>query len=157
MESVGPVLLRPGKVGSQQIADVIGALPIAPDRNAPRASGTLASHYAPDIPVALVPTDKLLPTLVRLENRGCQVALLHFSSLPAERKMALKEEIGLFCASEVYAHQLYASLRKLDKSGADVIVIEATPDTDVWKGVNDRLARAACNGQGIIERLLESS
>ncbi len=71
--------------------------------------------------------------------------------------MALKEEIGLFCASEVYAHQLYASLRKLDKSGADVIVIEATPDTDVWKGVNDRLVRAACNGQGIIERLLESS
>ena len=157
MESVGPVLLRPGKIGSQQIADVIGVLPIAPDHNAPRASGTLASHYAPDIPVALVPTDKLLPTLVRLENRGCQVALLHFSSLPAERKMALKEEIGLFCASEVYAHQLYASLRKLDKSGADVIVIEATPDTDVWKGVNDRLARAACNGQGIIGRLLEPS
>ena len=155
MESVGPVLLRPGKIGSKQIAEVIGILPKAPDRDAPRASGTLASHYAPSIPVAVISSDRLLRTLVRLENRGCRVALLHFSSLPAERKMALTAEIGLFCAFEVYAHQLYASLRKLDQSGADVIVVEATPDTEVWKGVNDRLARAACHVQSIVERLLE--
>lgn len=156
MDSVGPVLLRPGKIGLQQIADVIGTLPQMPDYDAPRASGTLASHYAPSTPVALVSPDKLSQTLVRLENRKCRVALLHFSSLSAERKMALKGEIGLFCAAEVYARQLYASLRQLDEVGADVIVVERTPDTEVWKGVNDRLSRATYYGQSVLDQLLES-
>ena len=47
----GPVLLRPGQISAQQIADVIGQLPAAPDQAAPRASGTLESHYAPRTPV----------------------------------------------------------------------------------------------------------
>ncbi len=157
MESVGPVLLRPGRIDSKQIAEVIGMLPNMPDRNAPRASGTLASHYAPGTPVVLVASDKLLQTLVRLESKGYQVALLHFSSLPAERKMTLREEIELFCSSDVYAYQLYASLRKLDKVGADVIVVETTPNTEAWNGVNDRLTRAAYDSQGMIDRLITNS
>ena len=45
-----PVLLRPGVLTPQQLSDVCGvavATPITPDAEAPRASGTLASHYAP--------------------------------------------------------------------------------------------------------------
>jgi L-threonylcarbamoyladenylate synthase len=50
----GPVLLRPGHISAQQIADVIGMLPAAPDQAAPRASGTLESHYAPRTPVTML-------------------------------------------------------------------------------------------------------
>ena len=47
MASHGPVLLRPGRITPEQIAAVIGIMPALPDAAAPRASGTLASHYAP--------------------------------------------------------------------------------------------------------------
>ncbi|WP_217619362.1 Sua5/YciO/YrdC/YwlC family protein, partial [Achromobacter sp. GbtcB20] len=52
LASHGPVLLRPGHVSAEAIAAVIDQLPSAPDAAAPRASGTLESHYAPHTPVA---------------------------------------------------------------------------------------------------------
>ena len=42
-----------------------------------------------------------------------------------------------------YAHDLYAHLRSLDTSGADLIVVEAPPADVAWDAVNDRLARAS--------------
>ncbi|MCZ4053094.1 L-threonylcarbamoyladenylate synthase [Oxalobacter sp. OxGP1] len=156
VDSVGPVLLRPGKIGASQIADVIGVMPKAPDGTAPRASGTLASHYAPGTPVAIVPSKRLFQTLELLENHHRKVALLHFSLLPAERKIALAGEVSLYCSPDIYAHQLYVALRNLDMVGADVLIVEETPQGETWKGVNDRLRRAAYNGQGVVERLIAS-
>lgn len=155
METVGPVLLRPGKINSLQIAEVIGRLPSMPDAAAPRASGTLASHYAPATPVVIVPEKELVRVLEELEKKNVRVALLHYSSLSSDRLQPLAAQTGLFCSPDVYSHQLYASLRELDSYQADVILVEGTPDTEAWKGVNDRLRRAAYNGQGIIEKWLE--
>ena len=45
--SGNPVLLRPGGIGVGELARVLGRAPEAPGMDAPRASGTLASHYAP--------------------------------------------------------------------------------------------------------------
>jgi hypothetical protein len=42
-----PVLLRPGGVTREDIAAIIGDMPRDRDADAPRASGTLAAHYAP--------------------------------------------------------------------------------------------------------------
>jgi L-threonylcarbamoyladenylate synthase len=43
----------------------------------------------------------------------------------------------------IYAHDLYANLRKLDDAGAKRILVEAPPRNPEWDAVNDRLARAA--------------
>ena len=154
IETAGPVLLRPGKIHSLQIAEVIGRMPEMPDAAAPRASGTLASHYAPLTPVVIVPEKDLTSVLKQLEKKNIRVALLHYSSLSSDRKQPLVKQTGLFCSPDVYSHQLYASLRELDRHRADVILVEATPDTEAWKGVNDRLRRAAYDGQGILEKWL---
>ena len=154
IETAGPVLLRPGKIHSLQIAEDIGRMPEMPDAAAPRASGTLASHYAPLTPVVIVPEKDLTSVLKQLEKKNIRVALLHYSSLSSDRKQPLVKQTGLFCSPDVYSHQLYASLRELDRHRADVILVEATPDTEAWKGVNDRLRRAAYNGQGILEKWL---
>ena len=143
IETAGPVLLRPGKIHSLQIAEVIGRMPEMPDAAAPRASGTLASHYAPLTPVVIVPEKDLTSVLKQLEKKNIRVALLHYSSLSSDRKQPLVKQTGLFCSPDVYSHQLYASLRELDRHRADVILVAATPDTEAWKGVNDRLRRAA--------------
>jgi L-threonylcarbamoyladenylate synthase len=145
------VLLRPGQISAERIAEVLGDMPGMPDAEAPRASGTLESHYAPRTPVALVDHAVLGDTLGRLHERGRRVALLHHrpNAAPVAAQLALAEEAG------AYAHDLYAALRKMDDAHADLIVVETPPSTSAWQGVNDRLRRAAHDSAGMLNRLLD--
>ncbi|WP_312147521.1 L-threonylcarbamoyladenylate synthase, partial [Stutzerimonas kunmingensis] len=145
----GPVLLRPGHVSAEAIAAVIDQLPSAPDAAAPRASGTLESHYAPHTPVAMQDTASLAQTLARLHDAGRKVALIHYSDLPPTHAGE-----RLPATPEGFAHALYAALRAMDGKGADVILVEAPPQGGAWLGVNDRLRRAAHGSTGIVHGLL---
>lgn len=146
----GPVLLRPGHIGAAQIAAVIGAMPVAPDQTAPRASGTLESHYAPKAPVALVTGEQVQGTLNALAERGRKVALIHYSPLltRACAQHALPEDPA------GYAHGVYAALRAMDRTEAELILVETPPQDDNWLGVNDRLRRAAHGSTGILQDFL---
>jgi L-threonylcarbamoyladenylate synthase len=145
----GPVLLRPGHISPEAIAAVIDMLPAAPDEAAPRASGTLDSHYAPHTPVAMQEKLLLLETLSQLRAAGRKVALIHYSELPLAFSNA-----RLPPAPDGFAYSLYASLRAMDQVGADVILVEAPPQDSTWAGVNDRLRRAAHGSGGIVHGLL---
>lgn len=145
----GPVLLRPGQVSAEAIAAVIDRLPAAPDVAAPRASGTLESHYAPHTPVAMQEHGVLRQTLDALHALGRKVALIHYSDLPATHAAE-----RLPATPGGFAHALYAALRALDGQGADVILVEAPPQDGAWLGVNDRLRRAAHGSTGIVHGLL---
>jgi L-threonylcarbamoyladenylate synthase len=145
----GPVLLRPGQVSAEAIAAVIDRLPCAPDAAAPRASGTLESHYAPHTPVAMQDSATLKTTLAQLHDAGRKVALIHYSDLPRTHA-----EVRLAPNPNDFAHALYASLRAMDTTGADLILVEAPPQSDAWLGVNDRLRRAAHGSSGIVHGLL---
>jgi L-threonylcarbamoyladenylate synthase len=145
----GPVLLRPGHISADAIAAVIDAMPAAPDAAAPRASGTLESHYAPHTPVAMQTSAELAATLASLAARGRKTALIHYSGLGPSTS-----ELRLPASPEGFAHALYAALRSMDHTGADVILVEAPPTTPEWMGVNDRLRRAAHGSTGIVHGLL---
>lgn len=146
------VLLRPGQISAERIAEVLGTMPEMPDAEAPRASGTLESHYAPHTPVALVDRAMIDDTLRRLHERGRRVALLHHgvNAVPVAAQLALTAEAG------AYAHDLYAALRKMDEAHADLIMVETPPCTSAWQGVNDRLRRAAHDSAGIVNRMLDA-
>ncbi len=136
-----PMLLRPGGIGIDDLARVLGATPRAPDATAPRASGTLASHYAPHAPVRLVAPGALLREIAGMNSRGDRAAVLaHSDARPADFT-------GVWIAASAdaarYAHDLYANLRALDAPGVAAIVVERVPDTLQWLAVRDRLARAA--------------
>jgi L-threonylcarbamoyladenylate synthase len=148
----GPVLLRPGHISADAIAAVIGDLPSRPDSAAPRASGTLESHYAPHTPVAMQDTATLQGTLSGLHAAGRKVALIHYSALPATHA-----GIELPATPEGFAYALYAALRAMDGSGADVILVEAPPQDGAWLGVNDRLRRAAHGSTGIVHGLINNT
>jgi L-threonylcarbamoyladenylate synthase len=150
----GPVLLRPGHIGAQDIADVIGVMPNLPDQTAPRASGTLESHYAPKAPVALVDGAALPDTLARLAARGLKAAIIHYSVLPQGSAAAAHQHMPADAAG--YAFGLYAALRAMDQTGAELILVETPPQNDAWLGVNDRLRRAAFGSSGIVETFLQS-
>ena len=149
LASHGPVLLRPGQVSAEAIAAVIDRLPAAPDTAAPRASGTLESHYAPHTPVAMQDSATLKTTLGQLRLAGRKVALIHYSDLPDAHA-----DVRLPASPDGFAHALYASLRAMDTTGADLILVEAPPQDDAWLGVNDRLRRAAHGSSGIVHGLL---
>jgi L-threonylcarbamoyladenylate synthase len=152
LASHGPVLLRPGQVSAEAIAAVIDRLPAEPDAAAPRASGTLESHYAPHTPVAMQDSATLKTTLAQLQLAGRKVALIHYSELPGAHAA-----LRLPASPDGFAHALYASLRAMDTTGADLILVEAPPQDDAWLGVNDRLRRAAHGSSGIVHGLLNDT
>jgi L-threonylcarbamoyladenylate synthase len=142
-----PRLLRPGRITPEQIAAVSGVLPVLPELHgeragaAPRVSGSLASHYAPQTPVRLVATEQLPEVLRRLKEEGKRFGLLAHGPLAG---LAAPHSLRLLPANaEGYARGVYAALRELDQAGNELIVVEGVPPESAWAGVADRLRRAA--------------
>lgn len=135
-----PKLLRPGHVTPEQVEALTGIVVGAPDSAAPRVPGALESHYAPATPVCLVDADRLGDVVTRRQDAGERVAVLARSGRPV---LAAADWITAATDAVAYAHDLYAALRRLDACGADVILVEATPDGAEWAAIADRLRRAA--------------
>jgi L-threonylcarbamoyladenylate synthase len=133
------VLLRPGQITAARIAAVLGAEVELPDAAAPRAPGALDSHYAPRTPLYLVPAAELAARLGSL--RGQKVAVLARADAPSGLQGVHWQAAPRAVAG--YAHELYASLRRLDDLGCDLILVEAPPAVPEWHGVDDRLKRAS--------------
>lgn len=138
-----PVLLRPGAVTREDLATALGELPRDRDAAAPRASGTLAAHYAPRTALAIADAASLDAELGAPSN----IAVLALREAPPTANVT-----SWIAASEDparYGHDLYANLRALDASGAKRIVVEAPPRTAAWEAVNDRLDRAAAGSAAL--------
>ena len=154
LSSGKPVLLRPGAITPAQIAAVIGSAPLTRDQveTAPRASGTLASHYAPRTVLRLVEQRNLKSQADALLNAGKRVAVLAFAtqadsniSPPGVGVRAARRLVWITAQGGVedYARDLYANLRTLDAAGAAEILVEMPPKGPAWEAVRDRLSRAA--------------
>jgi L-threonylcarbamoyladenylate synthase len=135
-----PVLLRPGGIDAHDLQRVLGRAPEVAGDAAPRASGTLASHYAPRTPADLVGASALRAEILQLGARDESIAVL-------ARTVARPSDFaGVWLRAPAdaaaFAHDLYANLRTLDAANADVILIERVPDDDGWLAVRDRLERA---------------
>ena len=132
-----PALLRPGGITRGQVEAVLGKYLRDRDAHAPRASGTLESHYAPHTALTIASPSSVDAQLRMLSN----VAVL------AMREPAFDTRATYWIAASpdaaAYGHDLYANLRKLDATGAKLILVEAPPEGPAWEAVNDRLARAA--------------
>lgn len=130
-----PVVLRPGGITPAMLAEVLDVEPAFAGPGPVRASGTLESHYAPDTPVVLASSAEIKahPT------RGARTAamVLHEAALDVAVAVQMPRD------AEAYAHDLYATLRRLDREDVDVILVEMPPDIGPWQAVCDRLRRAA--------------
>jgi len=144
----GPALLRPGSITAAEIEAVLGASLAVPAGDAPRAPGTLAAHYAPQTPLILTEGDIALELAASLLRQGKRVAVLAYSA----QRTALKglEWINAPRDAAGYAHELYASLRRLDESGCDAMLVEKPPHGPAWAAIHDRLARAA-RGSSVLD------
>jgi len=134
------MLMRPGGVPAIALARVLGYAPDSPDDDAPRASGTHASHYAPRTEAFLVEPGALDSELERLAEHDEVVAVLARGRARPDGFDGAWIDAPRDAAG--YARDLYANLRALDAAGADAILILSPPTDDAWLAVRDRLARA---------------
>ena len=134
-----PALLRPGLLSRTRIEAVLGEPLAQADATAPKASGTLAAHYAPSARVRLLDADALaLRFATAAASAGLEgVAVYSRARLPAWRWQAMPADPA------AAAHELFAVLRLMDAAGAREIWVEAPPRDPAWDGVRDRLSRAA--------------
>ena len=168
-----PEILRPGAIGPEDIARVIGRRPrvrgevqLAVDERAVgqgraelaggRATGVVASaaaDSAPRVSGALAahyaprtPLRLVEPALLVDEAvalAGEGSRVTVLAHSTADPQDARLTWRALPADPAAYAQGLYASLRALDALGADFILIEALPGGPGWRAVADRLGRAA--------------
>jgi L-threonylcarbamoyladenylate synthase len=118
-----PVILRPGGLTKERLEEVLGRpLPLKP-AGPVRVSGQLESHYAPRAEVLIV-----------LAGDG---------ERRAEELRAKGKKVVVLQKRDIAPHELYASLRRADERGAEVIVVPLPEKVGLGLAVADRLLKAA--------------
>lgn len=137
-----PALLRPGLLERRQIEAVLGRPLRERDEASPRASGTLAAHYAPSAKLRLMSAGQLRDALALLgaQSAGLGLAVYSRSALPRSSGVIYRRMPDDAVAA---AHELFDALRDFDARGARILWVEQPPDAAAWEGVADRLQRAA--------------
>ena len=160
-----PVLLRPGHITRLHIAATCGLAVQGKDDRAgglvdglvggvkgaaPRASGTLESHYAPNAKVKLMSLQAMTTALSALGPHANNLAVWSHQHPQADQTAVAGEGHGSGVLWLQMPHNavdaaqaLFGILRGFDARGARQIWIETPPDTPEWEGVRDRLQRAA--------------
>ena len=138
-----PVLLRPGVLSNQQLAAAAGQPLLERDAAAPRASGTLESHYAPRARLRLMTGPQLEAALQLLDAGLPTLAVYSRSRLTGVGAGLLQRRMPV--RADDAARELYAALRELDADGVELIWVEQPPADPAWDGVRDRLQRAAAS------------
>ena len=154
------ILLRPGGTPQERIEEVTGRAVLAPSPSKGLLSpGMLESHYAPRKPLHLLPkrvpeltSDDLEPLLAGTPS-SAPLGLLILGGDPdqAGRAFSLKTGHPVITHTlspegdlEEAAHRLFAELRKLDTSAAQVLFSEPCQDEfGLSHAIRDRLKRAS--------------
>ncbi len=136
-----PRVLRPGAITPAALNQILNTELATSTDNVPRVPGSLASHYAPETPLRLLPRAELKAAALALLQRGQTVTVV--SSQPAEIHQSACHWLMMPDDAAQYGQSLYALLRDIDKSACDYILIELPPAQMQWEAVSDRLTRAA--------------
>jgi L-threonylcarbamoyladenylate synthase len=139
-----PVILRPGWVTRDAISDLIGQVrTAASSAELSRSPGTRHKHYSPHAPVVLIlggSPELIRRTCLDLLSKGAVAYLGHTPTGISHPQFA---EMTIGPTSRDYASAIYASLRRLDETKPDVIVIQGIEPVGEGEAVMDRLKRAA--------------
>ena len=127
-----PVILRLGAITAQDIQRITGVEVSQTDRNLPRFSGALDSHYAPRAKVILLTET----SQVFAENSGF-LALSQIATPDGLHRLAAPNSVTDF------AHDLYTALRAGDDLNLETIYVVPPLGSGLAQAITDRLERAA--------------
>ena len=152
-----PVLLRPGVLTLEQLSSACGERVLLEGEiltkalSAPKASGTLAAHYAPVAKLFLMNKQEMEQKLAQ-GNESSPLAIWSIAPLNEQSKVSSDKKSvihwQLMPSDPVQcAHALFAQLRAFDSLGVNQIWVESPPSNSAWEGVHDRLRRAETAGR----------
>ena len=156
-----PMILRPGYITGEMIADVIGAVREDPGLLAedaqvrPKAPGMKYRHYAPRAELVIVSgapqkvAERINALTEENRRRGEKTGVLCASESCGQYQADIVKCIGSREDEDSIAQGLYAALREMDERGADRIYAESFSDLRIGSAVMNRLQKAA--GQHIME------
>ncbi len=142
-----PRILRPGMIHAESLASV--GLPIADCRlpiegGSLRSPGLLAKHYSPKAKLVVLDWLNEADLCAQLRTHHASLLTTHIiahtkipGGFPPENVSVIPHD------AEAFARALYGELHRCDAAGAQLIVVEAPPETSEWSGIADRLRRAA--------------
>ena len=135
-----PTLLRPGMISLGQLQAVLGPVATAkpPAAAEPlKSPGQLQQHYSPRAKLILVEGD-LDAALGQADVTAHVIARTAApAAWPSERWHRLPD------AAAGFARELYDTLHRCDRLGAETILVQPLPDGDEWDALRNRLNRAA--------------
>ncbi|GMQ25135.1 L-threonylcarbamoyladenylate synthase [Algoriphagus sp. oki45] len=139
LEGDDVVIYRLGGLDISEIEKQIGPIKVKDHSSSnPSAPGQLESHYAPRKPFVLGDLEKLISE--KKEERALFGVLSFSKHFPGvENQFILSEKANL----QEAAKNLFAVMRSLDQSNAEIILAELMPETGLGRAINDRLRRAA--------------
>ncbi|MFM8471789.1 MAG: L-threonylcarbamoyladenylate synthase [Limisphaerales bacterium] len=143
-----PRVLRPGMIHEESLAATLGEQ-MGNERwemgkGALRSPGMLPKHYSPRARLLVLTWRDEAELKAKLSQAGVSPGA---TWVLAHTHVPLGGGFGTVCViphdAEAYARALYAELHRCDEAGAACIVVEAPPDAPEWRGIADRLRRAA--------------
>ena len=146
-------VLRPGAVGLEALECVLGegavveAQPASSVNEPLRTPGAHPRHYAPRATLIVLHWRSLDELAAHLRARDIEPGETHVvARAPVQgTAAAFASVIELPADVSSFARELYGTLHGLDARGAQMVVVEATPDDAAWRGVADRLRRGAAS------------
>lgn len=138
------VIYRLGGLAVEQLREVCGNVEFSVGSvQHPLAPGMLESHYAPRLPLVL---GRISEMCQRYSDR--KLAILSFKDFyPAENMVVASSVLSSSGDLRQAAKNLFAAMRRLDQSGADLIIAETVPEEGLGRAINDRLRKASNHHQ----------
>jgi len=144
-----PRLLRPGMIHEQALLPVIEEWrgrrrKVEGAESVLRSPGLLRKHYAPKAKLVILAWRNNDDLKSQIANRQSPIATAHViahSRIPPVSGFGGVSVIPREAAA--FARALYAELHRCDEAEAELIVVEAPPDTVEWRAIVDRLRRAS--------------
>jgi L-threonylcarbamoyladenylate synthase len=147
-----PRLLRPGMIHIESLLAAMGGGALqtsAPDWSGDaeaflRSPGLLPKHYSPKARLILLQWRDENDLAAQISNYPIGRDRIHVIAYHA---IPLRQNFGRVAViprdAEAFARAIYAELHQSDEAGAELIVVEAPPTGEEWRGIADRLSRAA--------------
>lgn len=141
-----PRLLRPGMIHEQALMAVTGKLALAGSHSGEvlKSPGQLTKHYAPKARLMVLKWQDERDLNSQLSTLNPQLAIRHViahTHIPSQTGFSGVSVIPH--DAEAFARALYAELHRCDELGAELIIVEAPPETSEWQAIADRLKRAS--------------
>ena len=142
-----PRVLRPGMIHAESLAAVCGEIRVSNPKfkiSDLRSPGLLTKHYSPVAKLLILNWQDDAELKFKIQNSKFKIGncfIVAHTKIPAGENFAAVSVMPH--DAEAFARALYGELHRCDAAGAELIVVEAPPDSPEWSGIADRLRRAA--------------